>query len=120
MAGEVKFFGDRGDLTEMAGNLMDNACKWSRSRVRVSAGSVNRPNARRKGLELRVEDDGPGIDEADVARVLDRGARADERVPGHGLGLAMVSEIVELYGGSLAIRRAELGGAGIEVLIPPR
>ena len=120
VAGEVKFFGDRGDLTEMAGNLMDNACKWSRSRVRVSAGSVNRPNARRKGLELRVEDDGPGIDEADVARVLDRGARADERVPGHGLGLAMVSEIVELYGGSLAIRRAELGGAGIEVLIPPR
>jgi two-component system sensor histidine kinase PhoQ len=67
-----------------------------------------------------VEDDGPGISEGDRARVLERGVRADENVPGHGLGLAMVRDTVDLYGGRVAIERSELGGARISLALPGR
>ncbi len=102
------FIGDRGDLTELLGNLLDNACKWCRGRVRLSAASDASAEARQH-LRLAVEDDGPGISAADRARVLERGVRADEKVPGHGLGLAMVQDTVELYGGTLTIDRLAAG-----------
>ena len=85
----AQFIGDRGDLTELLGNLLDNACKWCRGRVRLTAAWMRAP-APRERLRLVVEDDGPGISAEDRARVLERGVRADEKVPGHGLGLAMV------------------------------
>lgn len=113
------FIGDRGDLTEMLGNLLDNACKWCRGRVRLSA-AVDAAGAPRQRLALAVEDDGPGISEADRARVLGRGVRADEKVPGHGIGLAMVLDTVELYGGTLAIDASPLGGARLSVRLPGR
>jgi two-component system sensor histidine kinase PhoQ len=113
------FAGDRGDLFELLGNLLDNACKWCRSRVRVGVGRASTPDARRRVL-IVVEDDGAGIASADRQRILERGARADEHVPGQGLGLAMVRDIVELYDGQLDIRDSELGGARIEVELPGR
>ena len=113
------FSGDRGDLTELLGNLLDNACKWCRSRVRLSAASDAAAEARVR-LRLTLEDDGPGISAADRARVLGRGVRADEEVPGHGLGLAMVQDTVELYGGTLTIDTSPLGGARFELRLPGR
>ena len=113
------FIGDRGDLTEMLGNLMDNACKWCRSRVRLSAGPAGGGEPRLR-LKISIEDDGPGIAAADRPRVLERGVRADENVPGHGLGLAMVRDTVELYGGTLSIDAAPLGGARFTLQLPGR
>jgi two-component system, OmpR family, sensor histidine kinase PhoQ len=113
------FVGDRGDLTELIGNLLDNACKWCRSRVRLTAGSVESAGPRER-LNLVIEDDGPGISAADRARVLERGVRADQNVPGHGLGLAMVHDTVDLYGGQLSIDSSPLGGARVSLRLPGR
>lgn len=113
------FFGDREDLTEIAGNLMDNAFKWSRSRVRMTAERVASETARREGLRLIVEDDGPGIPPSEREHVLDRGARLDERVSGQGIGLSVVRELAQLNGGTIAIGESPLGGAQIEVRLPP-
>ena len=114
IAPEVMFRGDEGDLLEIMGNIADNAFKWARSRVRVQA---QNPAAGQSGLRftLRIEDDGPGIPDDQVQRVRARGARADAATPGHGLGLAVVQEFAELYGGELVISRSPLGGAAVEV-----
>jgi two-component system sensor histidine kinase PhoQ len=107
VAPAAQFVGDRGDLTELLGNLLDNACKWCRARVRFSATTDDSVESRER-LCLMVEDDGAGISAADRARVLQRGVRADEKVPGHGLGLAMVHDTVDLYGGRLSIEASPL------------
>ena len=111
---DLGFAGDPDDLYEMLGNLMDNAAKWCRGHVRVSA-TVDLA-ARR--LCLQVDDDGPGIAPADRERVLQRGVRADQQVPGHGLGLAMVLEQAGLYGGSLQLAEADLGGLQVQLQLP--
>ncbi len=113
------FVGDRSDLIEVLGNLIDNACKWCQSQVRVTVSS-DPSAAPRQRLQFTVEDDGPGITEEDSARVLERGVRIDERVPGHGLGLSMVRDMVDLYGGKLVVERSELGGARISLALPGR
>jgi two-component system sensor histidine kinase PhoQ len=115
----AQFVGDRGDLTELLGNLLDNACKWCKERVTVNVtlDPVAEPKQR---LRIDIDDDGPGISEGDRARVLERGVRADEKVPGHGLGLAMVRETVDLYGGRLTIEKSTLGGARISLSLPGR
>lgn len=114
---KLAFYGERRDLLELMGNLLDNAFKYGRSRVRVRGGAVE-PDRSRPGLWLCVEDDGPGIDEAQWSRVVQRGTRGDERVEGHGLGLAIVTELVAAYGGTVGIGRSELGGAEIRVNLP--
>jgi two-component system sensor histidine kinase PhoQ len=114
-----QFMGDRGDLTEVLGNLLDNACKWCRSRVRLTA-SVAEGAGPRERLLLEIEDDGPGISQADRERVLQRGVRTDETVPGHGLGLAMVRDTVDLYGGRISIDSSPLGGARFALRLPGR
>jgi two-component system, OmpR family, sensor histidine kinase PhoQ len=119
IAPELQFSGDRDDLTESLGNLMDNASKWCRSQVRVSAALHDAAGASLK-LAIIVEDDGPGVPAADRARVLERGARADEATPGHGLGLAMVRDMAEQYGGRLEIGESGLGGARVELRLPGR
>jgi two-component system, OmpR family, sensor histidine kinase PhoQ len=106
------FSGDRGDFVELLGNLMDNACKWCRQRVRVAV------SVEEGGLGLVVEDDGPGIAEEDRVKVLERGVRTDEKVPGHGLGLAMVHDTVDLYGGKLVVEESLLGGARFALRLP--
>jgi two-component system sensor histidine kinase PhoQ len=103
------FRGDPGDLTEILGNLMDNAYKYCKSKVHVAGDS----NAER--LSIRIGDDGRGIG-AELAQELgQRGKRADESVPGQGIGLAVVRETVELYRGTLSVGHSELGGAEIRI-----
>jgi two-component system sensor histidine kinase PhoQ len=119
IAASAQFIGDRADLTELLGNLLDNACKWARSRVRIEGGIDAAANSR-TALHLVIEDDGPGIAEADRARVLVRGGRADEATPGYGLGLAMVHDAVALYGGVMQIDASRLGGARFDLKLPGR
>ncbi|SFF33200.1 two-component system, OmpR family, sensor histidine kinase PhoQ [Fontimonas thermophila] len=102
---------DQGDLYDLIGNLLDNAAKYGHTRVRISA-----LNAHRQCL-IVVEDDGEGFP-PDADRLLRRGARADTRVPGQGLGLAAVDEIVQAYGGQLHLERSELGGGKVVVVLP--
>jgi two-component system sensor histidine kinase PhoQ len=96
----------------MIGNVLDNAFKWCRGRVRVSA------QVREGRLALAVEDDGPGIADGDVERLGTRGARADQSVPGHGIGLAVTRDIVEAYEGSFAITKSRWGGAKVTLTLP--
>jgi two-component system, OmpR family, sensor histidine kinase PhoQ len=119
IAPETQFIGDRADLTELLGNVLDNACKWAAARVRIEA-AISPGADSRTALHLTVDDDGPGIAEQHRARVLERGGRADEATPGHGLGLAMVHDTVALYGGSLRIDSSSLGGARFELRLPGR
>lgn len=104
-AGETLFYGNQGDLMEVVGNLADNACKWARSRVRISAQSLpGNPEQRRPSLEVVVEDDGPGMSSNLIAEVSRRGLRLDEAKEGQGIGLSVVRDIVEQgYGGRLYI-----------------
>jgi two-component system sensor histidine kinase PhoQ len=115
---DVVFVGDPGDLTEIAGNLLDNAFKWCHEEVRVKVRSSETEDAGRRRLVVDVEDDGPGIPEPDRRRVLERGARLDELIPGQGIGLALVRELVEhAYGGSLTLDDSQLGGARVRVVL---
>ncbi len=109
---EVLFRGDHGDLMEILGNVLDNACKWSRSRIRVSAQSENQT------LRLQIEDDGPGIPEEDAHRIMERGVRLDQSTPGQGIGLALTRDIAGAYSGGVSIERSALGGARITVTLP--
>ena len=119
VAPDAQFIGDRADLTELLGNLLDNACKWAKGNVRIAV-SVNANADSRAALQLVIDDDGPGIAASDRARVLERGGRADEATPGYGLGLAMVHDTVALYGGSMRIESSSLGGARFELALPGR
>ena len=108
----LHFRGERQDLEEMAGNLMDNACKWASRQVKVKA---QRDGAR---FIISVEDDGPGLKPEDRTRVGARGERLDETVPGSGLGLAIVQDISKLYAGSLALGASGLGGLEARLTLP--
>lgn len=110
--GPLAFAGESQDLQEMLGNLLDNACK--------AAGSVVRVRATRQGKALRisVDDDGPGIPDEHMAAALRRGGRLDESIPGSGLGLAIVQELATLYGGSIELRRSDLGGLSALLTLP--
>jgi two-component system sensor histidine kinase PhoQ len=113
----VAFHGEKRDLLELMGNLLDNAYKYGESKVRIACGSVE-PDASRPGLWLSIEDDGPGIQESRRSQLIQRGTRGDERAEGHGLGLAIVVELVNAYGGELGFERSELGGACVKVNFP--
>ena len=115
---EVKFQGERRDLLEVLGNLLDNAFKYGRSQVRLSAVRVTGGELR-PGLELTVEDDGPGIHEEFAEQIFERGIRGDEQLPGHGLGLAIVSELVAAYDGHTTVGQSDLGGAMFRIHFPP-
>ncbi len=106
--GTIQHF-DRNDLLELIGNLLDNACKWTSSRVSIQIRDED-------GLTITVEDDGPGVAEEEISKLIQRGSRLDESLPGHGLGLAIVSEIVELYHGKIALSHSpELGGLKVNI-----
>lgn len=108
----LQFRGNEGDLMELMGNLLDNAWKHGGNRVRVGARQVG------TGLELTVSDDGPGIPPEEVPTILTRGGRLDEQVPGQGIGLAVVADIVAAYEGTIGIDRGPLGGAQVRVVLP--
>jgi two-component system sensor histidine kinase PhoQ len=115
----MQFRGDKGDFLEVAGNLLDNACKWCATKVRISIVPSTGARAAASGMVLTVSDDGPGIPEDAAEALLQRGMRLDESTPGHGIGLAVVKDIAQSYGGRLSIRKSDLGGAEIMVSIPP-
>jgi len=109
---EALFPGDAADLAEMLGNLMDNACKWAKSRVRASV-AVDGDH-----LAILIDDDGPGIPSARREAALKRGGRLDQTVPGSGLGLDIVREIAELYRGSLQLEDSPRGGLRVRLALP--
>ncbi len=106
------FKGRREDLDEMLGNLLDNACKWARTKV------VVRSFADGDRLRIVVEDDGTGLDDEARQRVLGRGVRSDTGVPGFGLGLAIVRDLAELYGGNIVLDRSPSGGVAASLELP--
>ena len=108
----VQLTGERQDLEEMAGNLIDNACKWAHTRVFVSAA---RDGAK---FVLKVGDDGDGLNEEERHQVGERGERLDESVPGSGLGLAIVRDVARLYGGEFELGESPLGGLEARVTLP--
>ncbi|AXM95440.1 ATP-binding protein [Pseudomonas plecoglossicida] len=103
---------DREDFLELLGNLLDNACKWADSEVRLGIAPAD------DGYQIWVDDDGPGIPESQRLQVLERGSRLDEQVDGHGLGLGIVRDIVEAWGGSLALLESPLGGLRVSIQLP--
>lgn len=106
------FGGEQEDLEEMIGNLLDNACKWAAGNVRISCRQIER------ALHIRIEDDGPGIPASQQERALQRGVRLESSSPGYGLGLAIVSELAELYDGSLKLCDSSHGGLCATLILP--
>jgi signal transduction histidine kinase len=116
---QAKFRGERQDLEEMVGNLVDNACKWASSQVfvEVLVEPASAPGAA-PVLRIIVDDDGRGLSAAERAQVSRRGQRLDESKPGSGLGLSIVVDLAALYGGSLSLGSAPIGGLRAELVLP--
>jgi signal transduction histidine kinase len=115
----ARFRGERQDLEEMVGNLVDNACKWATSRVAIEV--VPEPAAPQTDapkVRVIVDDDGPGLSPAEREQVSHRGQRLDESKPGSGLGLSIVVELAQLYGGGLTLGTAPIGGLRAELVLP--
>ena len=106
------FRGEKHDLEEMLGNLMDNACKWAKSKVRVEA------EAAKGKIRIMVDDNGPGLSPEQRETAFRRGERLDEEVPGSGLGLSIVKDVVELYGGRVSLANSEMGGLRAVLEVP--
>ena len=110
---DLFFLGERQDLQEIAGNAVENACKWCKTKVRVRA-EASGPQR----LRLVVEDDGPGLPPERRDEVLRRGARLDESAPGSGLGLSIVDDLARAYGGTLMLSDSPMGGLRLEADLP--
>jgi len=113
---DLLFRGEAQDLTEMIGNLLDNACKWAEARVDVRLRSLTREG--RQLLEFEIADDGPGMSRDDISAAFGRGARLDETRPGDGLGLSIVRELAELYDGEISLSPREGGGLKARLTLP--
>jgi signal transduction histidine kinase len=116
-SGQLWFAGESQDLEEIIGNLLENASKWSRSKISLSA-FERAAEESQKVLQLTVEDDGPGIPVEKHGEALARGKRLDETKPGTGLGLSIVSELVREYNGKLSLGKSDLGGLKVTVALP--
>lgn len=115
----AKFRGERQDLDEMAGNLVDNACKWAATRVSIEVViEASKQSGAAAMLRIIVDDDGRGLSAAERAQVSRRGQRLDESKPGSGLGLSIVSDLAALYGGNLTLSDAPIGGLRAELQLP--
>ena len=112
----VWFRGEDSDLEEMVGNLLDNACKWSKNRVKVSFDLFGQD--RQQMVLITIKDDGVGLTEKQVEVVLRRGVRLDEKTPGSGLGLDIVKELVDVYGGELSLGSSPQGGLEASLKLP--
>ncbi|MEX0729721.1 MAG: ATP-binding protein [Aquisalimonadaceae bacterium] len=113
---DLRFPGPEGDLMELLGNLVDNACKWCRGEMALRIEIIAHQGE--NGLCITVDDDGPGVPVTQRERILQRGGRADESRPGHGIGLAVVRDLVDSYRGAIAVGDSPLGGARFRILIP--
>ncbi len=114
---EARFRGEKQDLEEMVGNLVDNAFKWANSRVSIEV-LLEQPAPGRESARIVVDDDGPGLTPAQRDQVARRGQRLDESKPGSGLGLSIVVELARLYGGALNLGTAPIGGLRAELVLP--
>lgn len=110
---DASFAGEKQDFEEITGNLLDNAFKWAASRVKCTV-SCNKSGQ----ILINVEDDGPGLSEKQRQQALKRGKRLDETVPGSGLGLSIVTDLVDLYGGSVKLAPSPLGGLLVKISLP--
>jgi signal transduction histidine kinase len=119
-ASGLRFRGERQDMEEMLGNLIDNAGKWASSQVRIVATHVLRDagEASPGFLEIAVEDDGPGLPAERREEALGRGRRLDETKPGSGLGLSIVADLAKIYGGSLELADSPMGGLKAALRLP--
>ncbi len=113
-ASDLQFRGERQDLEEMVGNLMDNAFKWARGRVRIASAAADAPGR----LAIVVDDDGAGLPPDQRSEVIARGMRLDEAAPGSGLGLAIVHDLARVYGGRLELGESPLGGLRAALNLP--
>ncbi|MXN65694.1 histidine kinase [Stappia sp. GBMRC 2046] len=114
----IRFRGEQQDLEELIGNLLDNACKWSNSRVCVTVKPAPAAGEGRERVEIEVSDDGPGLTAEQRKEAVKRGRRLDETVPGTGLGLSIVADIARIYGGALELDVSELGGLSARLILP--
>jgi signal transduction histidine kinase len=114
----TRFRGERPDLEEMIGNLVDNACKWASSRVSIAIAADTAPAGEQAMLHITVDDDGAGLTPAEREQAGKRGQRLDETKPGSGLGLSIVVELANLYGGGLMLGTAPIGGLRAELTLP--
>jgi signal transduction histidine kinase len=116
---QARFRGERPDLEEMIGNLVDNACKWASSRVVIEIGRERTdPASASEVVRIVVDDDGRGLSPSEREQVAKRGRRLDETKPGSGLGLSIVVELAGLYGGGLTLGTAPIGGLRAELVLP--
>jgi len=116
LAPDLLFRGETQDLSEMVGNLLDNACKWAHGRVVLRSSRLE--GSPRPMLEIRIEDDGPGVSEEECETLFERGSRLDETKPGSGLGLAIVRDVATLAGGEVRLERSSLGGVAAVLHLP--
>lgn len=110
------FRGEESDLEEMVGNLLDNACKWSNKKVMITISRGNEVNS--KIIIIHIEDDGIGLSQAEAHTVMRRGVRLDEKTAGSGLGLDIVKELVDIYGGKLDLGVSDMGGLSVSLTLP--
>ena len=111
-AENVNGFGDREDMLELIGNVLDNACKWAKSEVHCGFADA-------QSYQVTIEDDGKGLSDAQLDTLAQRGVRLDESVEGSGLGLAIARDIVSLYGGALRFDISKaLGGLRVRIILP--
>jgi signal transduction histidine kinase len=115
VADGLEFRGEKRDLEEMAGNLLDNACKWTKARINIHVDVPESPDAR---IRIIVDDDGSGLAADQYEEVLKRGARLDEATPGSGFGLSIVNDLARAYKGSLALDKSSMGGLRTILIIP--
>lgn len=116
---DISFDGEKEDFDELVGNIVDNAAKWAVSAVSLDVVRLDQ-GLRRPMLEIRVEDDGPGVPADEREALFDRGTRLDEQVPGTGLGLAIVRDIADMYGGNVELSTAGLGGLAVIIMLPAK
>ncbi|MCC2112741.1 MAG: sensor histidine kinase, partial [Hyphomicrobiales bacterium] len=114
---DLRFRGERHDLEEMVGNLLDNACKWANGQVRLTVRSAE-PRENGNSFSICIEDDGAGLSPEERKEAARRGKRLDETKPGSGLGLSIVSELAGLYGGDFVLEDSALGGVRAVLTLP--
>lgn len=115
---QIIFAGEKEDIEEIIGNVMENAAKWANNLIKISAFIVYHSDKVQNKFEICIEDDGQGLNNNDIKVALKRGKRLDETIPGSGLGLSIVVDAVHEYGGELKLDRSSLGGLRIRIYLP--
>ena len=116
---DAKFRGEKQDLQEMMGNLLDNACKWAHSEIAIAVTVERSPKSvGANHLQVLIDDDGPGLSETELQSAITRGKRLDETKPGSGLGLSIVADLSAMYYGSFELLRSPAGGLRAKLMLP--